>query len=328
MRIFRRVVFCGVVFQVLSVFPVMAQTAREGAEHAARKSPTLWTFLSNPAFITKYIVMLALGFLALILLKGRFSTGKKLFLLGSAVVLFGLMGNIPVAPFKFFSMHPSPMCVTKAMLYGFRIPFIITLGVILFLSLAGPRLFCGYVCPVGAVQELIHMLSRKLNLKKFRFSFIWASRIRIFVFFLFVFLSATTVLHGIYNGQKVALSLYDYFNPFHGLELSVPEGVLAGLLHYGPFVVVIVLALKLYRPFCHYICPIGLLTHWLEHIAVFKIRFNKNACTDCQSCVKESPCTAMPSIMAGCDIRPDCFACYDCIDACSPDALDVGAGEK
>lgn len=303
--------------------PVLfSQTAKDAAEHAQRKAPTFWTFLTSPRFLYKILFMLILGLVAFALLKSKkMNKGLKITLLLVATFLFGFIGNW----FKYFAMHPSPMCAaTKSLLFGFGIPFIITLGVIFLLTLIGPKLFCGWVCPVGALQELIAMLADKLKIKRANFSFTAAHTVRLLIFLLFLFLSVTAVLHGVFKGKVYPISLYDYLNPFHGMEFGAEENFLGYITHYLPFLLTIILAFKYYRPFCHFVCPIGLYTHWLEQIAIFRVRLNKNTCTDCGLCTSDSPCTAVPDILKESTTRPDCFACNQCIEVCPEKSLDIG----
>lgn len=321
MKYLQRLVYS--LFTLFLLSPALfSQTAESAAEHAQRKAPTFWDFLVHPRFVFKFSVMLVLGIVVFVLLKTRKMNKKtKVVLLLLAAFLFGLLGNV----FDYFAMHPSPMCAaTKSLLYGFRIPLIITLGVIFLLTLIGPKLFCGWVCPVGAVQELVAMLADKLGIKRNQFSFTAAQTVRLLIFILFIFFSATAVIHEVFEGRTYAISLYDYFNPFHGMEFGANENLLGYLIHYLPFLLTVVLAFKYYRPFCHFVCPIGLYTHLLEQIALFRITFKKNTCTNCNICVKKAPCTAIPEIMKEAALRPDCFACNDCIEKCPEDSFEIG----
>lgn len=302
---------------------LIAEDASEAAEMSATHSgPNFWDYLLQP----KFIVMLAIGLLAFILLKtNTMKKGIKVPLLLLSTFLFGVAGNIPADFFGSFAMHPSPMCAaTKSILYGFGMPFIVTLAVIFFLTLLGPKLFCSYVCPVGAIQELMAMLADKLGIKRGKTNFNLAQRIRLGIFLLFIFLSATAVLYITYEGQVYAKSLYDYINPFHGMELSWNNSFMDYMIHYLPFVLTLLLALKYYRPFCHFVCPIGLFNHFIEQISLFKISFKKDACTDCGNCLEESPCTAIPEILKDAAIRPDCYGCNVCVEACPESALKIG----
>ncbi|MBN2430459.1 MAG: 4Fe-4S binding protein [Acidobacteria bacterium] len=308
----------------LSLFSLggLAQDTAEIARHATEKSPGFFDFLVMPQFITKYVVMIIIALLAFALLKTRkMQSGIKVLILVISTLLFGIAGNFVAV----FAMHPSPMCaVEKSMLFGFRIPMIITLAVILLLTFVGPRLFCGWVCPVGAVQELVAMLADRLNLKRIKYNFILANGIRIGIFLAFLFLSVTMVLTFTHEGRVFPLSIYNYINAFHGFEFGAQPSALDYVINFLPLVLSLVLAFKLYRPFCHLVCPIGMVTHFTEQFSLYKIRLKTDACTDCGICVKKAPCPAMPEILKSATLRPDCFACNVCLDVCPEDALDVG----
>lgn len=301
---------------------LIAETAEKVAEHAKRKPPTVFEMLFHPRFLYKFLAMLLIGIAALVLLKmKKMNKGLKITLLLISTFLFGILGNMV----SYFAMHPSPMCAaTKALLFGFRGPFILTLAVIFLLTLIGPKLFCSYVCPVGAIQELIAMWADKLKLKRNKTSFKWAHTIRTSIFILFIFLSVTAVIHVVFKGKVYPQSLYDFINPFHGMEIGAEKDFLGWITHYVPFLLTVVLAFKYYRPFCHFVCPIGLFSHWLEQIGLFRVRFNKSACTDCNICVNKAPCTAVPDIMKESTLRPDCYGCDVCVDVCPENALDYG----
>lgn len=284
--------------------------------------PTFFQYLLRP----KFIVMFVLGAVVLFLfLSKKMNKGLKVSLLLISTFLFGIAGNLPIKFFSSFSMHPSPICaVSKAMLYGFRLPMIVTLAVILFLTLVGPKLFCGYVCPVGALQELIAMWADKLKIRRIRWNFRFSNTVRIGIFLLFIFLSGTAILHVVRNGQKIALTFYDYINAFHGFEFGLQKTFMATFLHFLPFVLTIALAFKLYRPFCYLVCPIGLFTNMMEHVAVFRVRLKRPPCDDCEVCDLKAPCPVVPDILKDANLRPDCYACDVCVKSCPKKALDYG----
>jgi electron transfer flavoprotein alpha subunit len=49
---------------------------------------------------------------------------------------------------------------------------------------------------------------------------------------------------------------------------------------------------------------------------------DRDACTECQACVRECPGGAMKDFYEENRIHADCFACGVCIEACKFDALD------
>jgi len=286
-----------------------------------RKPPAYFDVLFQP----KFIVMLGIGLLALFLLKSRRMNPRlKTALLLLSTFLFGIAGNLPGALFQAFAMHPSPMCAAaKPFLFGFRIPFLATLSVIFFLTLIGPKLFCGWVCPVGAVQELIAMGADRLGIRRIKPRFRTSQSIRLGLFLIFLFFSVTAVLRMTANGRVFPLNIYDHINPFHGFHFEIQSTWSATIFHFLPFLLTAVLAFKFYRPFCHFVCPIGLYTQALEAIGIFRVKFDRAACTDCGLCQKKSPCAALPEILKGGVLRPDCFACDICIESCPHKALKI-----
>jgi polyferredoxin len=302
----------------------LALAAQQGAGQGRRAAGFL-AVLARPKFVT----MLVIGFLAMaLLLTKRMKNGVKVPLLLLSTFLYGVAANLPIKLFSGFSMHPSPICAaTKSILYGFRTPMMVTLAVILSLTLLGPKLFCGWVCPVGAVQELIAMLADKLGIRRRKWNFRFTQGVRVGIFLLFVFLSATAVLRTTAeNGQTAALSLYDNINAFHGFEIGPQPTLADGLFHYLPFVLTLAFAFLFYRPFCYLVCPIGLLTNLVENFALFRVVLRRPPCNDCGVCAAESPCPTVPEILKDSAYRPDCYSCAVCVDSCPSKALEFGTG--
>ena len=54
----------------------------------------------------------------------------------------------------------------------------------------------------------------------------------------------------------------------------------------------------------------------MEQVSLFRPRINREACKECQLCVKACPTNAMADFYDGKKIHADCFACGACIEAC------------
>jgi polyferredoxin len=309
----------------LAVVSLPISLAAQPGSGQGRQAAGFLDVLSRPKFVT----MLVIGFIALILLlTKRMKNAIKVPILLLSTFLYGIAANLPIKLFAGFSMHPSPICsATKSILYGFRLPMMVFLAVILVLTLVGPKLFCGWVCPVGAVQELIAMLADKLRIRRRKLSFRFTQSVRVAIFLLFVFVSGTAVLHIVQNGRTVALSLYDYINAFHGFELGAQPTLLDGIFHFLPFVLTLVFAFFFYRPFCYLVCPIGLLTNLVEQFGLFRVVMRKPTCNDCGACAIKAPCPTVPEILKDAAFRPDCFSCNFCVGGCCPKgSLEFGTG--
>ncbi len=300
----------------------LSLAAQQGAGRG--KAPGFFDVLARPKFVT----MLAIGLVVLVLLlTRRMKNSVKVPLLLLATFLYGVAANLPVKLFAGFVMHPSPICAaTKSILYGFRTPMMVTLAVILFLTLVGPKLFCGWVCPVGAIQELIAMLADKLGIRRRKWNFRFIQSVRVGIFLLFVFLSGTAILHTVQEERLVALSLYDYINAFHGFEIGLQPTLLDNVVHFLPFLLTLGFAFLFYRPFCYLVCPIGLLTNLVEQFGLFRVVLRKPPCNDCGVCTTKSPCPTVPEILKDSAVRPDCYSCTVCVNSCPSKSLEFGAG--
>jgi polyferredoxin len=296
--------------------PVVAQEAGQ------RRPPSFTEFLLQPKFITMFILAAAVFFL---LKTHRMRKGIKVALLLTATLLYGIVGNFGGSLFSSFAMHPSPMCAAaKPFLFGLRVPFMVMLSVMFVLTLIGPKLFCGWICPVGAVQELASMAAGKLKLKRRKPRYSLSYGIRLAIFLAFLTTGVTGLLTQTVQGQTLAVNIYDYINPFHGFEFEWAARFVDNVIHYLPFLLTMVLAVRYYRPFCHFVCPIGLYTHFMEQIGLFRISLIKSKCTDCGVCTNRGPCQAFPDILKDANLRPECYACDECVDICPEDALDYG----
>jgi len=162
---------------------------------------------------------------------------------------------------------------------------------------------------VGALQELV---GRIPGLRRYRVSFLLSNTIRAALFVLFFVV--------IFGWKKLS---YDYFNPFELLHWHEMGSVLV----WGPALAVIVASLFIYRPFCSFVCPLGLITWVFELIAPGRIRVS-SACTNCGICIEETECQTMPKLVEGSKAPPDCFGCGDCLGTCPEGAISFGWKKK
>ncbi len=237
------------------------------------------------------------------------SKGVRILSLLLALFFFGLFTPLFSGSFaQGLGMHPSPMClVEKSIIFLLdqgRVPlrFLALLTSVAILTIIGNKLFCGWVCPVGALQELINEipLSRKV---KIRLPFILTNSVRILVFalFLIVLVSAN-------------ISIYGYTNPFEFFQF---RWVIWSVLTLA---VTMIASLFIFRPFCYFLCPLGLVTWVLEQISIFRVKRDGD-CISCDRCDTSTYCPAVPAVLKGKRIRPDCFSCGRCLRQCPKNVL-------
>jgi len=290
------------------VLLLLITTTLWAEDQGARRSTGFFDILLLPRVrVGAIFCLIGLGFL----MKSRVHRNVRLLSLTVIFFVFGILSVLPLGKFaRGMGLHPSPVCsITRPFQFlnaGRAVPvvFLAILTSIAILTLVGNKLFCGWVCPIGAIQEIFHRipLSKKLKIKlPFRITNL--CRTVIFVAFVAIVFSA-------------GINIYDYFNPFEFLHWGFEPTAIAVLL------VTLVAGLFIFRPFCYLMCPIGLFTWVLEHLSLIKVRVSKHKCTTCNLCINLSPCPAVPSILEEKKSRPDCYACGRCLEVCPENALE------
>ncbi|MHA2154529.1 MAG: 4Fe-4S binding protein [Candidatus Hodarchaeales archaeon] len=171
-------------------------------------------------------------------------------------------------------------------------------------SLVVGRIFCGFACPLGALQELISLINfpsdvTEYQKKKFHIEVSSYTRTRIRWLFLGILL--VTSLLGI--------SFFSKINPMSGFLFTI------GLSLFSMFII-IALSFFLYRPWCRFLCPFGAGSGLCSRFATIKYR-RTSACTDCGKC--EIVC---PTQEAGTDSKKgECYFCNRCLHVCPHDAI-------
>ena len=199
-----------------------------------------------------------------------------------------------------------------------RIPYYIT-GLLIFFGALLGRAVCGFLCPMGWIQELIALVPvPKKNrfrldqpLRKLKYLVLAAT-------VLLPFVVARTPFFCKYvcpSGTTAAL--------FLAAASSQVRGMLGSLFSWklGVLIVLILLSLFIWRPFCKYLCPLGALYGCFNRFALYRGSVDASACTRCGKCAEVCRMGVDPLKNIN---SAECIRCGDCARNCPAKAIHLG----
>ena len=199
--------------------------------------------------------------------------------------------------------------------------FLILLGVLL------GRFICGFLCPFGWLQELLHKIpTKKLSTKK----------LKPLTYLKYVILAVMVVLLPAIIVSDVGIGdpfFCKYLCPQGVLEGAIPlsavnAGIRAALgslftWKLAVLLTVVVLSVLFFRPFCKWICPLGAFYALLNKVSLFQMKVDKNKCVSCGKCARvckmDVDVTKTPN-------HTECIRCGMCISTCPTDAVQFRYG--
>ena len=198
------------------------------------------------------------------------------------------------------------------------------LGLLMAFGTLFGRLVCGWMCPFGLVQDLLHRLpfpKKRKNLPGHRV----LVRLKYLVLVLFVIVLPLGVRDRFGLGKPWFCS---FICPSGTLFAAIPlllknppmRAALGWLfaLKLGLLLLFLLLSVLTYRPFCKYVCPLGAFYGCFNRVSLSRMRVDPEKCTRCGVC--QAAC--------GMDVRvwespnhAECIRCGACKAACPEGAI-------
>jgi polyferredoxin len=182
------------------------------------------------------------------------------------------------------------------------------------------RFVCGWLCPFGFFQDLLHKLpGRKGKLPR---ALRWP---KYFILLVFVLLLPIVSVYGVGIGETWYCK---YLCPAGTLEAGIPLLLLIpplrqaiGLLFYWRLLllaVTLLLAAYFYRFFCHCLCPLGAFYSLFNRFSLVRIHWQADRCTSCGKCRLACRSGLDPTREL---MSPECIVCGECVRQCPEQAL-------
>jgi polyferredoxin len=204
-----------------------------------------------------------------------------------------------------------------------RFPFYVIGSMTLFGVICG-RLLCGFVCPFGFIQDLLH----KIPVKKIRIPKKIDKVLRFLKYAIFI---VFVILLPLLLNDEYGLSS-PYFCklicPAGTLEGGIPllltnEGLrsMAGLLFgwkTALLVIILIACIFIHRFFCKYLCPLGAFYALFNKFSLYRLNLDKEKCINCKKC--EQICPMDVDVTANIN-SAECIRCGKCKAVCPTVAI-------
>ncbi len=277
---------------------------KKQSEWKRHRFQILWAFLTN-----SYLVGFA---------KGKIYDGKLKNLCVPGLNCYscpGALGSCPIGAMQ---------AVIGS--WNFRMAFYVA-GFLVFVGALMGRFVCGWLCPFGLIQDLLHKIPFVKKISTFRGDRL-LRKLKYVIFLVFVILLPMFVVDMLGQGAPYFCKL---ICPAGTLEGGIPLVLLNSAMRAAVgwlyawknvlLVVIVLLSVAIYRPFCKYICPLGAVYSVFNPIAVFRYRVDKEACVHCGACAKACKMQVDPSETPN---HPECIRCGSCKKVCPTGAIYSG----
>lgn len=222
---------------------------------------------------------------------------RYLFLLVSlAIVGFGFGGSCPCMLKSFDN--------TFLLIMGKNVPWasvVFFIGLIPLTYVFG-KVWCGWICHFGALQEFIHKKTPWNILQTYQSQKV-LSYIRMVIFVVWVLWLIIT--------QSSYICRYDPFVKIFSMRIS-------GAVGYVLVALLVLLSLFINRPFCRTICPVGFILGLVARLPYAEKLTAKSLCIGCGKCMRkcDKGCISGKQGEQHKINHDGCIHCGECMDEC------------
>ena len=206
---------------------------------------------------------------------------------------------------------------------GGRIPFYV-LGTLMLFGILFGRLLCGFLCPFGFIQDLLHKIPlKKVTVpKKIDKPLRWVKYA-----VLLILVIALPLFTAMKDGFTVPY-FCEWICPAGTLEAGIPlviadpslRALTGALFDWKVVFLVLVLIGSVFvsRFFCRYLCPLGAVYSLFNRFALYRLELDEYKCVKCGRC--NDACPMAVDVIK--DINsPECIRCGKCKAVCPEGAI-------
>lgn len=215
--------------------------------------------------------------------------------------------------------YMSPYLIIQGAMEGIVTGSFIVFALMLFGAVLFGRLFCGWICPMGGMQECLFDVNEKSPKQG------WKNNIKYVIWTVWII---TVIVCFLFRKKEITIDFF--YMTDHGI--SVTE-ICNYVIYYGVIVLILIPAVLWgKRVFCHYFCwmapfmVIGTKIRHLLHLPGIHIVSEKEKCISCKKCNQKCPMqlNVVELVKDNRDFGTECIQCGACVDNCPKKALSYG----
>ena len=194
------------------------------------------------------------------------------------------------------------------------------------------RFYCGWICPLGTLQDWSAALRRSTSKKDIEINrYRPAYRLKYLILIAFLFMAVFGVLQvGLIDplvllSRAFATSVLPSIDRGSGWLFVTGREFDLGWIALLLVIAVLIASYLMPRLWCKLLCPLGALLGLLSRWSVFHIIRKSPSCSDCELCHAECTAGADPGIQLR---KSECMLLFNCLETCPPDALAFGPVDK
>lgn len=203
-----------------------------------------------------------------------------------------------------------------------EVPFAVLGFLFVFGSVFG-RFVCGWMCPFGLFQDLLHRIPIFKKRKRLPGHSVLKYGKYVMLFGL-VILGSSVLFTGFVKVPAFCKFVCPSGTFMGALPLMAADANLraqaGGLFLWKAaiLIVIVLLSVKIYRPFCQYLCPLGAIYGWFNRFCLVQVHWEKEKCVSCGKCQKACPVDLKPEEIS---VSPECIKCGKCAGVCPTDCI-------
>lgn len=223
------------------------------------------------------------------------------------IINFRIIGIADLNPYGGWSVLRESVTDSSYVFEGITKSIALSIA-LLAMAIIGGRFFCGWICPLGILQDFSSWLGYKIKIPKYKYLNNKGFNPLLFKYLVLLTLLMTSIFG--YGALGAELSPWRALLNIPKLPSAWAEIKIGFIILTGVFLASMLLS----RFFCRYFCPLGAIQTLFSSLSLISLK-HSNSCPSCNNCLSQCPIGIKLSKESN-NISPECIRCLNCVEQC------------